>query len=362
MIKSNVLYRVVVFTVLMLILGGGTNGPLQLEAQAQAQAQAQAANVKIRDIASIEGVRSNQLVGFGLVTGLQGDGDSSRSQLNKKLLSNLLASFDVNIAADEIDSKNSAAVVVTAEVPPFIRAGQTVDVTVSSLMDARNIAGGVLLQTNLKAANGQVYAVAQGSVLSSYSTEDDRTSDRRTTGSIVAGAIVEQPVVSDFQSENGVAVLLNSPDFSLAIAVRDAIRRQFEGFAVRAIDAEKIEVIPSPESEIAYTELSARIEQLTVNPDFPARVVINRRSGVVVMGQSVRIAPVVVSFKSSEISVGWSPRGQDTSGSSVQFEDTVRVEDLISVLKEAGMKVDDIIEVLKTIQRAGALYGTLEIM
>ena len=323
---------------------------------------AQPASVKIRDIAAIEGVRSNQLVGFGLVTGLRGEGDSSRSQVNKKLVSNFLSAFDVNIAAEDIDSKNSAAVVVTAKVPPFIRSGQTVDVTVSSLMDARNIAGGVLLQTNLSAANGEVYAVAQGVVDSSYATQDQQSSNKRTTGSIVAGAIIEQPVVSDFQSENGVAVLLNSPDFSLAIAVRDAIRSQYENFAVRAVDPEKIEVIPSAASEISTTELSAAIEQLTVNPDYPARVVINRHSGVVVMGKSVRIAPVVVSFNSSEISVGWNRTGESAAQSSVQFDETVKVEELVSVLKEAGMKVDDIIEVLKTIQRAGALYGTLEVM
>lgn len=351
--KIRVAHRNLIFFALLVFLAAG---------ETTEQVSAQSAEVKIRDIATIEGVRSNQLVGFGLVTGLQGDGDSSRSQLNKKLLSNMLAAFDVNLPAEDIDSKNSAAVVVTADVPPFIRAGQTVDVTVSSLMDARNIAGGVLLQTNLKAANGQVYAVAQGPVVSSYSTDDDQGSDRRTTASIISGAIIERPVVSEFSNESGVAILLNSPDFSLAIAVRDAIRQQFEGFAVRAIDAEKVEVIPAPESEIGYTELSARIEQLTVNPDFPARVVINRRSGVVVMGKSVRIAPVVVSFKSSEISVGWSPTGDTQEYTSVQFDDTVRVEDLVSVLKEAGMKVDDIIEVLKTIQRAGALYGTLEIM
>ncbi len=352
--KFKLVNKGILLTLVVILLGAVPGWLAQLEAQA--------AEVKIRDIASIEGVRSNQLVGFGLVTGLQGDGDSSRSQLNKKLLSNLLASFDVNIAAEEIDSKNSAAVVVTAEVPPFIRAGQTVDVTVSSLMDARNISGGVLLQTNLKAANGQVYAVAQGPVVSTYSTDADQRSERRTTASIISGAIIERPVVSEFRNESGVAVLLNSPDFSLAIAVRDVISQEFEGFAVRAVDAEKIEVIPGPESDIGYTELSAQIEQLTVNPDFPARVVINRRSGVVVMGKSVRIAPVVVSFKSSEISVGWSPTGETDENTSVQFDDTVRVEELVSVLKEAGMKVDDIIEVLKTIQRAGALYGTLEVM
>jgi len=197
---------------------------------------------------------------------------------------------------------------------------------------------------------------------SSYATQDQQSSDKRTTGSIVAGAIIEQPVVSDYQSENGVAVLLNSPDFSLAVAVRDAIQSQYEDFAVRAVDAEKIEVIPSEESEISSTELSAAIEQLTVNPDYPARVVINRHSGVVVMGKSVRIAPVVVSFNSSEISVGWNRTGESAAQSSVQFDETVKVEELVSVLKEAGMKVDDIIEVLKTIQRAGALYGTLEVM
>lgn len=315
----------------------------------------EAATVKIRDIAAFEGVRENQLVGFGLVTGLGGQGDSTRSVLVKRMLANFMQSFGVQIDAEDVQSKNSAAVVVTATAPTFAREGQKLDVDVSSLLDARNLEGGILLQTNLKGANGTVYAVAQGRVVSV-----EKESATRTVGRILSGGIMERDIVSDFHTGDAVAVLLNSPDFAMAVRVMEVIEEQFPEYSVRAVDAEKIEVRPTGE-EFDPVRLNAEIGSLEVVPVFPARVVINRSSGVVVMGQNVRIAPVVISFKESELSVGWQQMNEEQE-SSVHLDNTARVKDVVDVLTKAGLRVDDIIDVLQTIERAGALYGTLEVM
>ncbi len=316
----------------------------------------EAATVKIRDIAAFEGVRENQLVGFGLVTGLGGQGDSTRSELVKRMLANFIQSFGVQIEAGDVQSKNSAAVVVTATAPTFAREGQKLDVDVSSLLDARSLEGGILLQTNLKGANGNVYAVAQGRVVSV-----EKESTTRTVGRILSGGIMERGIVSEFHSGNAVAVLLNSPDFAMAVRVMEVIKQQFPEYSVRAVDAEKIEIRPPGEAEFDPVRLNAEIGSLEVEPIFQARVVINRSSGVVVMGQNVRIAPVVISFKESELSVGWQQM-EETTESSVHLDNTARVKDVVEVLTKAGLRVDDIIDVLQTIERAGALYGTLEIM
>ena len=311
--------------------------------------------VKIRDIASFEGVRDNQLVGFGIVTGLHGQGDSTRSELVKKMLANFLQSFGLSIESEEIQSKNSAAVLVTAAAPPFARSGQKIDVDVSSLLDARNLEGGILMQTNLKGANGVVYAAAQGRVVSV-----EKNNSLKTVGRVLSGGIVERDIISEFHTEDAVAVLLNNPDFSMAIKVRDAVVDNFPAYSVRALDAEKIEIRPGSDETFDPVDMSSMIGNLYVRPEFPARVVINRYSGVVVMGQNVRIAPVVISFKESEMSVGW--RNNEEKKQSVQLEETASVKDVVDVLTNAGLTVDDIIDVLQTLERAGALFGTLEVM
>jgi len=328
-----------------------------LPAQEQGS-QEEAQTVRLGDIGRIEGVRENQLIGFGLVTGLQGEGDSPRSEVSKKMLANFFSAFQSQIETDAIQSKNSAAVVVSAEVPSFIRPGQRIDVEVSSLLDARNIDGGVLLQTNLQAANGQVYAVAQGRV------EGARpASGKSTIGRILEGAIVEEPVLSRFDTNEGVALLLDRADFSTVIKARDALRQALPDYKIRALDAAKIEILPGEEAQYDSVELSALVESVEIVPDNPATVVINRYSGVVVMGQNVRVAPVLISFDQGELSIGADRfKGEAESEGSVEINRTARVKDLVEVLKTAGLKVDDIIEVLRTLERAGALYGTVETM
>jgi flagellar P-ring protein precursor FlgI len=315
--------------------------------------------VRIKEIAEIQGVRPNQLVGFGIVTGLEGTGDSSRSKLMKKLIGNFIAAFDVQIEEDAVQSKNSAAVMVTADTPPFARSGQRIDVTVSSLQDARSLSGGILLQTPLKAANGTVYAVAQGPVVSSKGEDGNGT-----VGSVVEGALIEREIVSRFTGEgSGFSLLLKRPDFTTAYAVYEAVAERFPSLEVIPVDASKIQVMLTGADAKRRMEIISQIENLTVVPDTAGRVVINSASGVVVMGTDVRIGPVSVSYDTADLEVGpMASLREERDRGAFLLESTTRVGDLVSILKDAGLPIEDIIEIMKTIERAGALYGTLEVM
>jgi flagellar P-ring protein FlgI len=337
------------------------------------------AGVRIKEIAEIQGIRTNQLVGFGIVTGLEGTGDSSRSKLMKRLIANFIAAFDVDAAENEISSKNSAAVMVTADTPPFARPGQRIDVTVSSLQDARSLNGGILLQTPLKGANGNVYAVAQGMVDSSGGEEG-----RGTVGRVSDGAIVEREVLSRFDEEqNAFSLLLKRPDFSTAFAVYEAVSTQFPDLNVVPLDGSQIRVELSDPDPMKRLEIISQIEKLTIQPDIQGKVVINSSSGVVVMGSTVRIGPVSVSYDTADLEIspfssmgstgGLSEGGGQVNGGTEEtaprieegsflLRSTTRVGDLVSVMKAAGLPIEDIIEIMKTIERAGALYGSLEVM
>ncbi len=326
---------------------------------AEDSARNSGSGVRIKEIATIQGIRDNQLVGFGIVTGLEGTGDSSRSTLMKRLIRNFVTAFDVEIEESSIQSKNSAAVMVTADTPPFVRPGQRIDVRVSSLQDARSLSGGILLQTPLKAANGSVYAIAQGQVSSSTGEDGNGT-----VGSVVEGAIVEREIVSRrIDGEEGFSLLLTRPDFTTAYAVYEAIREEFPDLTVTPVDASKIRVVIPEADAKRRMEVISRVERLRVLPDATGKVVINPSSGVVVMGTGVRIGAVSVSYDSAELEVGpYNPSGGGQEKGAFLLESTTTVGDLVSLLKEAGLSIDDIIEIVKTIERAGALYGTLEVM
>ncbi|MFP4491883.1 MAG: flagellar basal body P-ring protein FlgI, partial [Spirochaetaceae bacterium] len=315
--------------------------------------------VRIKEIAEIQGVRTNQLVGFGIVTGLKGTGDSSRSKMMKRLISNFASSFDIEIEEGSVESKNSAVVMVTGDTPPFVRSGQRIDVTVSSLQDARSLSGGILLQTPLKGANGNVYAIAQGKVVNSGGNNGADT-----VGRVVEGALVEREIISSYgEGENGFSLLLKRPDFSTAYAVYEEIASNFPDLNIVPVDASKIQVSMAQDDPKRRMEIISQIENLRVSPDSAGKVVINSDSGVVVMGTSVRIGPVSVSYDSADLEVGPFPSsGNGGDEGAFLLESTTSVGDLVSILKEAGLPIDDIIEIVKTIERAGALYGSLEVM
>ena len=217
--------------------------------------------VRIKDIATIRGVRGNQLLGMGLVTGLNGKGDSSASSLLRSSLSSLVASFGLTVAPQDVRSRNAAVVMVNAELPAFARAGDRIDVTVSSFGDARDLDGGILLQANLQAANGQIYAVAQGRVMTSQDPNGAKT-----VGTISEGAIVEKDVVSQFLDNNVVSIILRNPDFVTASAVQKAIEAAFSGITVTSRDASLIDVQIPEASRANPVGFLAQLEALTRDP------------------------------------------------------------------------------------------------
>jgi flagellar P-ring protein FlgI len=317
-----------------------------------------APTVRIKDIASLRGVRGNQILGLGLVTGLNGKGDSSTSPLLRNSLSSLVASFGVTVAPQDVRSKNAAVVMVNGELPPFSRAGDRINVTVSSIGDARDLDGGILLQANLQAANGQTYAVAQGRVMTTVDPNGAKT-----VGTISEGAIVEKDVVSQFvDSNNVVSILLRNPDFVTASAVQKAVETAFSGIKVTSRDASLIEVQIPDASRANPVGFLAQLEALTVTPDSDGRVVISATNGVIVMGERVRIGKVAVSYRSARVAVGSAATSGSATPDVFVIGETTTVDDFVSALKAVGLKADVIIGVLQAVERAGALFGSLIVM
>jgi flagellar P-ring protein FlgI len=320
-----------------------------------------APKVRIKDIASVLGVRENQLLGVGLVTGLAGKGDSAGSALLQKALSNMVSSFGLEIGADDVKSRNAAVVMVSAEVPPFARPGERIDLSVSSVGDARSLEGGVLLQTNLRAANGQAYAAAQGRISVAVGPGAVQT-----VGSVKGGAIVEREILSTFTAGNKLSFVLRNPDFVTAAAVAEAIKAGVAGLTVTTRDAALVEVEIPDARKGDLVALIGQIESLTVTPDTRGRVVIDSQTGVVIIGDNVRINRVAVSYKDVEVSVGGGAYGGSGGAGDKpkQFviPETSSVEDFVKTLKEVGLTTDVVIGILKALDRAGALYGTLIIL
>ncbi|MBN2536096.1 MAG: flagellar basal body P-ring protein FlgI [Spirochaetales bacterium] len=316
--------------------------------------------VRIKDIAYLSGIRENQLSGIGLVTGLAGKGDSQGSELLKGTLANLLSNFGIELSTSDIKSKNCAVVMVSMELPPFIHPGDRVDVTVSSIGDARSLEEGILLQTNLKAANNRVYANAQGKVLVSPSSKSAKT-----VGTIPGGGFIEREVVSTYEQNGIIRIVLRHPDFVTATAVAEAIKTKFDQIKLETKDAAIIEVTVPEARRDDIVGFIADMESLTLTPDVSGKVVINPNTGVIIIGEKVKIGKVAVSYRDVNVTVNSSYYYTDDENEypdTFVIEDTATVNDLIDVLRAAGLKADVIIGILQAIQRAGALYGSLIIM
>jgi flagellar P-ring protein FlgI len=314
-----------------------------------------APEVRLKEIASVGGVRENQLLGIGLVTGLSGRGDSANSQLLKDAVANLVGHFGFDLSAKDVRSRNCAVVTVSADVPAFLRSGERVSVTVSSVGDARSLEGGVLLQTPLKAANGIVYAVAQGQV----NVPADRAAPK-TVGTVAGGAIAERDVTSRFVQNNSVNIILRHPDFVTAAAVRDALAAKYPILTITLRDAAQLEIVIPEDRRNDAVKFIAELESVTVKPSPSAKVVINAQNGVIIMGEQVKIGKVAVSYKNTNVSVGsyYYSQAVDKKEQFV-LQESVTVEDFVKAVRDAGLDTTTIIEILKSIESAGALYGTL---
>ena len=313
-----------------------------------------AVTVRIKDIATVRGMRDNQLIGYGLVVGLAGRGDSPRSQLTRQTIRSLLSNLGVSFGDQDLQAANSAVVIVTATITPFAREGDHVDVTVASLADARSLSGGILLQTPLKAANGTIYAVAQGQVLVGGTSETTTA-----VGAVPKGALVERSVPATFFEDNIVRISINDRDFTTMDNIAKALAAQFEGLVYRVEDPTSISMTIPEEFRNNPVGFIASLEILEIECDTPARVVVDGKSGLVVMGENVRISTVAVSYNGIKISVG----GYDDAkiGNSFMLP-SADVRSLVDGLNQVGARASDIINILQAIEKAGALKARLIVM
>ena len=339
--------------------------------------------VRIKDLADVEGARSNQLVGVGLVVGLQGTGDKAR--MTAQMMGNMMQEFGVTLDPKTLSTKNAAAVTIMAELPPYIREGQPIDVIVNAIADAKSLQGGTLLQAPLKAADGTVYAVAQGPVLvGGYAVQGAAASLSKnisTAGRIPGGAIVERGVTTGFTNGGQVALLLRNPDFTTAQRIADAINSTFGPIAAPS-DAGRVLMNLPGEYSAAPTAFLAKIEKISIRPDSTAKVAINERTGTVVMGGNVRISAVAVAHGGLTVSVKESPtvvqpdpfsQGVTTisNNTDIQIEEnganrqlialpaTTTVGELVNALNSIGASPRDVIAILQAMNQAGALHGEL---
>ncbi len=367
---------------------------------------AQAARIK--DIADFSGVRDNQLIGYGLVVGLAGTGDDVKNGFTKETLANLLSRQGLSTKDKNLKSDNVAAVMVTASMPPFARVGTKIDVIVSSIGDADSLLGGTLLMTALRGADGEVYAVAQGPVtLGGFTAGGGGASAVKNhpgVGRIANGAFVEKELKYDLDQRRVLTIQLKQPDFTTARRLADAISGSLQGVEVRQLDGRSVTVALLPEIEGGVVDILPRIENLVVPVDAPAVVVMNEKTGTVVMGENVRISTVAVSHGNLSIQIrddyrvsqplpfapappaGTGPAVTPQGGAIVApggqtvvtrermvgaaEEKTqlmvvpkgVTIQDVVKALNAIGVTPRDLITILQTIKAAGALQADLTII
>ncbi len=352
--------------------------------------QPAAAQSRIKDIADFEGIRDNLLVGYGLVVGLNGTGDDLDSAVfTRESLIGMLQRLGVNARDQDLDTDNVAAVMVTADLPPFARQGTRIDLTVAALGDAQSLQGGTLLVTPLVGADGEVYAVAQGPVavggFQAQGAAEQITRGVPTTGRIANGAIVEREIDFDLASLTAVEVSLRNPDLTTARRIAEAIN-DFTGVpAARPTDPGTVKVQVPPTYDGDTVALLTDIEQLPVEVDQTARVVIDERSGVIVMGENVRISEVAIAQGNLTIRVTETPQvsqpgplaeagetavvprtnievDEDSERRLAVLPSGVTLQELVNGLNALGVGPRDMITILQAIKAAGALQAEIEVM
>ncbi|MGA7800098.1 MAG: flagellar basal body P-ring protein FlgI [Gammaproteobacteria bacterium] len=342
---------------------------------------------RVKDLAQVAGVRSNQLVGYGLVVGLDGTGDqTSQTPFTVQSLENMLAQFGVTVPSNiSPQLKNVAAVSVSAELPPFAKPGQTIDVTVSSLGNAKSLRGGTLIMTPLKGANGQVYAMAQGNLLvgglsASGADGSKITVNIPSVGRVPNGATVERAVGSPFDRGNTLTLNLNSPDFTTASRLVQAINKAIGPGTARAVDATSVRVnAPTdPSQRVAYV---AMLENLNVDPgQASARVIVNARTGTVVIGNHVTVTAAAVSHGSMTVTISEQPtvsqpgpfsggttavvpssnvQVQENKDHMFMFKPGVTLNQIVQAMNEVGAGPSDVVAILEALRAAGALNAQL---
>jgi flagellar P-ring protein FlgI len=352
-----------------------------------AAADGEAHRVLIRDVATVEGVRENSLIGYGLVVGLKGTGDRQQTFFTVQTLASILARMGVQIPSASVRVNNVAAVFVTASLPPFSRAGMHLDIAVSSSGDARSLEGGLLLLTPMYAADGQVYAAAQGPLVvggySAGSATNSKQVNHPTVGRIPGGALVERSSALDLTQLHPLSLLLNDASFTTAEEVATVINREFGSLIAAVVDSRQVDIQPAADSPTPVPALLARIENLEVQVRRRAKVVVNERTGTVVMGQDVHLGAVSILHGSFSIAVSTAyqvsqpnplasgktevvPETKvsvtEAPARNVELGEGASVQQLVTRLQAIGATARDVVSILQAIKAAGALEAELEVI
>ena len=359
-----------------------------LVALSVAAAPSLASAARVKDLASVQGVRENELFGYGLVVGLAGSGDSERVLFTSQSVAGMLGRMGIRVDPRDVRARNVAAVMVTTRLPAFSRPGGKLDVSVASLGDARSLAGGVLLVTPLSAADGQVYAVAQGPLqVGGYDVSASGSSVRKNTptaGRVPGGAIIERGVQPAL-GQGPLVLGLHRPDFTTANRIAAKVNEALGAGSARALDPAAVEIAAPGGAKIDdVVALVARVEVLEVEADAKARIVVSERTGTVVAGERVRIRPVMVSHGGLQISVSSQPvvsqpapfsqggrtvveqvavpSAAEESRAAVALPATTTVDDLAKALDRLGASARDLVSILQAMKAAGALDAELEVI
>ncbi|MEN8832339.1 MAG: flagellar basal body P-ring protein FlgI [Pacificibacter sp.] len=343
-----------------------------------------ASPIRIKDLVEFDGVRGNDLVGYGLVVGLNGTGDGIRNApFTEEIMSNILERLGVNVSGEQFRPKNVAAVFVTATLPPFARTGSQIDVTISAIGDAKSLLGGTLIMTPMNAPDGQIYAVAQGTIIAGgASAEGDGASVIQgvpTAGVIPSGARIEREIEFDFTQLKSIRLALRNPDFTTAERIEVAINKNFGRVVSRMLDAGTVVLDIKATRELSPAHALGRVENISVEPERKARVIVDQRSGTIVMGEDVRISRVAVSQGNLTLRIEEEPLvvqpNPFSEGETVVVPRTraaleeepgiglaeirggASLSQVIAGLNALGVSPRDMIDILKSIKAAGALHA-----
>jgi flagellar P-ring protein precursor FlgI len=355
----------------------------------QVPASAEPPAARLKELVSLEGVRDNQLIGYGIVVGLKGTGDRQQTLFTAQSLANMLQQMGVTVNSSTMLVRNTAAAMVTATLPPFAQPGMQIDVTVAAMGDCASLQGGLLLMTSLRGINGQVYSIAQGPVVTGGfilgGAGNTQTVNHPTVGRIPGGAIVEQPAPSVAPSHQ-VKLQLHEADFITAARIAEAVNRHFtaEANPIAHADNSGLVSVAIPASFSTHaTEFIAELEAVTVKPDRAARVVINERTGTIVMGKGVHVSPVAImhgnltveiqttysvsqpnalSSGTTQVVPQVSVGVKEEKARNVVLKEGATVEELVRALTSIGSTPRDIIAILQSLRSAGALEAELQVI
>ncbi|MGN8413718.1 flagellar basal body P-ring protein FlgI [Helicobacter pylori] len=322
---------------------------------------------KIGDIASVVGVRDNQLIGYGLVIGLNGTGDKSGSKFTMQSISNMLESVNVKISADDIKSKNVAAVMITASLPPFARQGDKIDIHISSIGDAKSIQGGTLVMTPLNAVDGNIYALAQGAIVSGNSSN-------LLSANIINGATIEREVSYDLFHKNAMTLSLKNPNFKNAIQVQNTLNKVFGNKVAIALDPKTIQ-ITRPE-RLSMVEFLALVQEIPINYSAKNKIIVDEKSGTIVSGVDIMVHPIVVTSQDITLKITKEPLNDskntqdldnnmslDTAHNTLSSNGkSITIAGVVKALQKIGVSAKGMVSILQALKKSGAISAEMEIL